>query len=188
MYRFYIILQCTHFVLSSYMLFCIIVQCNIPVLSFHISVLHFPAIYCFRIVTQSIVSVLFFCLPFLYYHPMFPFCIILPCAASVLCSHLPFPYYPPMYPLSCTNLLCISAVYYFPTYCVHFPTHACGSSYGKAAEHVADLLFHLGPRLRMCGTMLPLLRMPSWPARRQVYCFALPSHLPHVLPIAASLI
>ena len=170
------------------MLFCIIVQCNIPVLSFHISVLHFPAIYCFRIVTQSIVSVLFFCLPFLYYPPMFPFCIILPCAASVLCSHLPFPYYPPMYPLSCTNLLCISAVYYFPTYCVHFPTHACGSSYGKAAEHVADLLFHLGPRLRMCGTMLPLLRMPSWPARRQVYCFALPSHLPHVLPIAASLI
>jgi len=77
----------------------------------------------------------------------------------------------------------------FPrTVSVHFPMHAWVSSSGKAVEHVADFLFHLGPRLRMCGSVLPLLSMPSYPARRQVYCFTLPSRVPHVLPIAASLI
>jgi hypothetical protein len=102
-------------------LFCIIVQCNITVLSFHISVVHCPTMYCFCIVTQCKVSVLFSCVPRLYYPPMFPFCIILSCAASVLCSHLPFPHYPPMYHLLCINLPCILPLYYFRTYSVSFP-------------------------------------------------------------------
>jgi hypothetical protein len=175
--------------------FCIIFLYAFSALSSNVTFLYYPFIFSFCIVLACTVSVLSSNVNFLYYYPVYPFCIILPYFFSALSCRVPLLYYVPVYRfliiLPCTlyhiNLLYNSALYYFPTYCVcvHSAMHVWASSYGKAAEHVAEV-FHLRPRLRMCGSMLPLSCMPSWPPWRQV--FTLPSRVPHFPPIANSLI
>ena len=185
--------------------FCIILQCSIislrafSALSFNVNFLYYPFTFLLRILLSCILSVLSPNVKFLYYSPVYRFCIIIPCFLSALSCRVPLLYCVPIY---CFLIILPSTLYYvlssyifrlciiFPraVSIYHFPIHAWTSSYGKAAEHFADLLFHLRPRLRMCGSMLPLPRMPSWRARRQVYCFTLPSRVPYVLPITAFLI
>jgi hypothetical protein len=143
--------------------FCIIFLYALSTLSFNVTFLYYPSIFLFCTVLPCIVSLLYSYIKFPYstVHRFFIilpcFCIILPYTTTVSCSHLLFPYYPPMYPLLCIILQYGGCVLFFHVMCLYyFPIHASASSYGKADEHIADHFFHLGLRLRMCGSMLPL--------------------------------